>query len=602
MPRSVKNNQLVEVEHQEVQEVLGTRLATYDVRMASIEATMGDMQRGFSDLKFELSKFMAQTNARVEAQSKSTSDRGESSHKNNRSEYNHQQNTPPPFIGNLPPPRLPKLSFPRFSGDDPRGWVRKAEQYFDLCPVHEDYKVPYASVHFDAQAEHWYAAYIKPIENVDWDFFVRDLYARFSVLTGVSVLGEFNKLHQMGTVDDYFNRFEALRAQVVQEFDYLDESYFCMSFIGGLRPEIQSRVEQFEVGSLTKAIYIARREEVAIQNLLRSHKVPEIFLFLIINPPSVPVGSSIVDKHDVSMNPAFINSQMAQTPNLLGPPITHLATTNPTTQSAGAAVPQRTRGMLSICLPPVGYTENRSPTYLGTGNPSLDFFFHVVLPDAVPTIYPTARNCVAPRSLDNTQARLQPGGCTWNREEAKRRIIRWIEKRLDRLDWRKRPPRRKRRWLGRYSWDAHYHFLHDIVSDFFAELLKADLEFYNAGELYKTNLTSKWCTSIDSSYDKATRMCESVTKKMFRREDFDEYKDIEDVHYVYKVKERLHKELLVPLQKVLDRVVRSSLQARSLVRIDVKEAEKAMKLYKRLFYEHDSKRFKEYLKKVKSGR
>ncbi|KAK2973606.1 hypothetical protein RJ640_027516 [Escallonia rubra] len=186
MPRSVKNNQLVEVEHQEVQEVLGTRLATYDVRMASIEATMGDMQRGFSDL----------------------------------------------------------------SGDDPRGWVRKAEQYFDLCPVHEDYKVPYASVHFDAQAEHWYAAYIKPIENVDWDSFVRDVYARFSSLTGVSVLGEFNKLHQMGTVDDYFNRFEALRAQVVQEFDYLDESYFCMSFIGGLRPEIQSRVEQFEIQSV----------------------------------------------------------------------------------------------------------------------------------------------------------------------------------------------------------------------------------------------------------------------------------------------------------------------------------------------------------------
>ncbi|KAK2989331.1 hypothetical protein RJ640_015042 [Escallonia rubra] len=154
MPRSVKNNQLVEVEHQEVQEVLGTRLATYDVRMASIEATMGDMQRGFSDLKFELSKFMAQTNARVEAQSKSTSDRGESSQKNNRSEYNHQQNTPPPFTCNLPPPMLPKLSFPRFSGGDPRGWVRKAEQYFDLCPVHEDYKVPYASVHFDSQAEH----------------------------------------------------------------------------------------------------------------------------------------------------------------------------------------------------------------------------------------------------------------------------------------------------------------------------------------------------------------------------------------------------------------------------------------------------------------
>ncbi|KAK2990607.1 hypothetical protein RJ640_019887 [Escallonia rubra] len=279
MPRSVKNNQHTEMENHEFQEAMGKRLAAYDVRMASVEATMGDLQRSnsalhqsFSDLKLELADFMAQMNARTEPNHKTNAERGEPSHKHNRLEFRLQQNTPPPHTGNLPPPKLPKLSFPRFSGDDPRGWVRKAEQYFELCPIHEDYKVPYASVHFDAQAEYWYAAYIKPVENVDWNSFVTDLNARFSVLTGVSVLGEFNKLQQIGTVDDYFNRFEALRAQVVQEFDYWDESYFCMSFIGGLKPEIQSRVEQFEVESLTKAIHIARREEVAIQNLLKSHK------------------------------------------------------------------------------------------------------------------------------------------------------------------------------------------------------------------------------------------------------------------------------------------------------------------------------------------
>ncbi|KAK3043413.1 hypothetical protein RJ639_001992 [Escallonia herrerae] len=90
--------------------------------------------------------------------------------------------------------------------------------------------------------------------------------------------------------------------------------------------------------------------------------------------------------------------------------------------------------------------------------------------------------------------------------------------------------RSEKKALDRYSCDAHYHFLHDIGSDFFPELLKADMLFYNAGELFKTSLASKWCPSIDSSYDKATRMCESVTKKAFRHEDFEEYKDIEDVH------------------------------------------------------------------------
>ncbi|KAK2987890.1 hypothetical protein RJ640_020407 [Escallonia rubra] len=287
--------------------MMGTRLATYDVRMASVEATMRDLQRGFSDLKLELAKFMAQVNARTEAHSKTTADRGESSHRTtDRSTITIRT------LHHLL--QLPKLLFPRFNGDDPRGWVRKAEQYFELCPIHEDYKVPYASVHFDSQAEHWYAAYIKPVENVDWDSFVKDLYARFSVLTGVSVLGEFNKLQQIGTVDDYFNRFEALRAQVVQEFDYLDESYFCMSFIEGLRPEIQSRVEQFEVGSLTKAIHIARREEVAIQNLLRGHK---------------------------SMHTAFTTSNYIQTsykPTFTNPGPFY-KTTTPTTTAKPATVP-----------------------------------------------------------------------------------------------------------------------------------------------------------------------------------------------------------------------------------------------------------------------
>ncbi|KAJ0915041.1 hypothetical protein HanPSC8_Chr06g0245421 [Helianthus annuus] len=38
---------------------------------------------------------------------------------------------------------------------------------------------------------------------------------------------------------------------------------------------------------------------------------------------------------------------------------------------------------LSPTDPPMGYTENNSATYLSTGNPCLDFFFHIV-PDTPP--------------------------------------------------------------------------------------------------------------------------------------------------------------------------------------------------------------------------
>ncbi|KAK2968620.1 hypothetical protein RJ640_000356 [Escallonia rubra] len=222
---------------------------------------------------------------------------------------------------------------------NPRGWVRKCEQYFELCPIHEEYKVSYASVHFDAQAECWYAAYSKPLGRVGWEQFVRDLFARFSLTNGISVMGDFNRLVQTGSVDDYFNQFESMRAQVVQEFDYLDEGYFCASFIGGLKPEIRSRVEQFEVNSFLKAILIARREEVAIQNLFKTHKpMPSANLnFNHTKPNPLLSGTSAPSsfskpplqpsRHPINPNPSSFQRGLLPTPPR-PPPRTNLLSTD----------------------------------------------------------------------------------------------------------------------------------------------------------------------------------------------------------------------------------------------------------------------------------
>ncbi|KAK2985943.1 hypothetical protein RJ640_001571 [Escallonia rubra] len=279
MPRSARSVQTAEAELQEFQGTMDTKLVANDIRMDSMEASIGDLQRGqtilqqgFTELKLELASFMAHINAKLEPPPRVNLEKGESSHNNQHIEYNNNLNPPPPEYphrdNNLP--RFPRLEFPKFDGMNPRGWVRKCEQYFEFCPIHEDYKVSYASVHFDAQAECWYAAYIKPLGRVRWEQFTKDMYARFSLTNGISVMGSFNRLVQTGSIGEYFNQFEEMRAQVVQEFDYLDETYFCMSFIGGLKPEIRSRVEQFEVDTLSKAIHIARREEVAIQSLFKN--------------------------------------------------------------------------------------------------------------------------------------------------------------------------------------------------------------------------------------------------------------------------------------------------------------------------------------------
>ncbi|KAL0003838.1 hypothetical protein SO802_011399 [Lithocarpus litseifolius] len=105
--------------------------------------------------------------------------------------------------------------------------------------------------------------------------------------------------------------------------------------------------------------------------------------------------------------------------------------------------------------------------------------------------------------------------------------------------------------IKRYNYDKKYRFLYDQISDLFAKLLKADLGHLNSGQTAKISLASKWCPSLYSSYDYSTLFCESVARRLFPYDSCPEYKGIDEAHYVYRVRNRLQKEVLVPLRKAL---------------------------------------------------
>ncbi|CAK9160058.1 unnamed protein product [Ilex paraguariensis] len=101
----------------------------------------------------------------------------------------------------------------------------------------------------------------------------------------------------------------------------------------------------------------------------------------------------------------------------------------------------------------------------------------------------------------------------------------------------------------RYTRDPDYRFLHDQISTIFANRLKSDIQCLNSSEFKNISLAAKWCPSIDSSFDK---ICENIARRLFSLEDYIEYQDIEEAHYAYRVRDRLRKEVLVPLHKVLE--------------------------------------------------
>ncbi|KAJ3676514.1 hypothetical protein LUZ60_003926 [Juncus effusus] len=169
------------------------------------------------------------------------------------------------------------------------------------------------------------------------------------------------------------------------------------------------------------------------------------------------------------------------------------------------------------------------------------------------------------------------------------------------LQRRKKTVSLARKALRRYTGDTKYRFLYDRIAEFFAALLSSDLEQFQSGKLKKIGLAAKWCPSLDKSFDKSTLLCEAISRIMFPRDSDPDYESLSEEYYAYRIRNRLRREVLVPLRKVLElpEVYMSAKQWKELPYHRV--ASVAMKRYKKLFLKHDESRFNSYLEKVKSG-
>ncbi|XP_058772555.1 uncharacterized protein LOC131646564 [Vicia villosa] len=406
------------------------------------------------------------------------------------------------------------------------------------------------------------------------------------------------------------------------------------------------------------------------------------------------------------------------TATLVGPPEIYTLKSNPNPTTAETTVPttpitfndglidQMVADLNSLATnqqPPMGLTENMSPTFLSTGNPCLDFFFHVVPNTPPETLVQrlqlawsqnplTTLKLVCnlrgvrgtgksdregfyaaalwlhqhhPKTLASNVPSLADFGYFKDLPEILYRLLEGSQiRKIRKEEWtqRKRGSKNKRSstsapfgerktkkkqskdnddnegWKGtakdsviteemaarakaeketahalkeekrialakklveRYNRDPDFRSLHDAISDHFADCLKKDLEFLKSGSSTKISLAAKWCPSVDSSFDRSTLLCESIAKRIFPRE---EYEGVEEAHYAYRVRDRLRKDVLVPLRKVLElpEVFIGAKQWNLLPYNRV--ASVAMKFYKEKFLKHDKERFEKYLEDVKDGK
>jgi hypothetical protein len=174
------------------------------------------------------------------------------------------------------------LTFPDFTGEDTDGWLRKAEKYFEMIGVPNEDRVKIAVMYINGKAEYWWRGTGCNANTLPWHQFCRMVTDRFNTSSDYEVIGQFHSLKQVGTIMDYVDRFEEMVSMVKRHNPSLSDNYFIISFISGLKEQIQYHVQCYKPVSLSVAYWYAKRLEQATPPFKRftaytpQNKIPKL--------------------------------------------------------------------------------------------------------------------------------------------------------------------------------------------------------------------------------------------------------------------------------------------------------------------------------------
>ena len=98
----------------------------------------------------------------------------------------------------------PRMDFPRFDGDNPVGWIRQCEKYFQMAAAPEEYKVHLAQLYFVGSADVWLRRSGLHKQQLSWTQFAEEVVHRFSGSSTYELAEKFNTIRQNNsTVKEY---------------------------------------------------------------------------------------------------------------------------------------------------------------------------------------------------------------------------------------------------------------------------------------------------------------------------------------------------------------------------------------------------------------
>jgi hypothetical protein len=217
----------------DVNEILARHEISFDQVNATLQAVLTELQA------LRASRSQNNNSSETNPFARDESSHPHTSRSNTTKDYSHH---------NL------KLSFPKFNGDDPTGWIYKAEQYFEFQNIALDQQVQLASFHLEGIALQWHRWLAKFCGPLTWDEFTNAIQLRFGPTDYEDPSEALTRLKQTTTIVAYQEAFERLSHRV----DDLPEKFLIGCFIAGLRDDIRIDVKIKQPVTLADTIGVAR--------------------------------------------------------------------------------------------------------------------------------------------------------------------------------------------------------------------------------------------------------------------------------------------------------------------------------------------------------
>ncbi|CAO2168369.1 unnamed protein product [Urochloa humidicola] len=160
--------------------------------------------------------------------------------------------------------RLPKLNFPSFDGDNPKLWISRCQDCFELYDVEPNRWIMVATMHFSDAAGRWLQSVEKKLKSISWKEFCSMLLERFGRDQHEVLIRQLFHIRQIGTVKEYIDQFSELVDQLAAYDSRTDPMLFTLRFIDGLRNEIKSNVMLQRPQDLDNACVLAQLQEEVV--------------------------------------------------------------------------------------------------------------------------------------------------------------------------------------------------------------------------------------------------------------------------------------------------------------------------------------------------